>query len=75
MENAAKLELNNPVDPLHDYLQGGGANILADVIRKYWAEAGAAVKVWVERDSPTSEVMSVRSNLFNGLPPRDGVGW
>lgn len=68
MENAAKLELNNPPAPRHDYLEGGGANILAAVVRAYWSTRATTVKVWVERDSPSSEVMCVRSNLVNGLP-------
>lgn len=64
MENAAISK--PPAAPRHDYMEGGGANILADVIRAYW---GGRAKVWVERASPDSDVMCVRSNLVNGLPP------
>jgi hypothetical protein len=59
----------------NDLLAFGGASGLARRIEDYWRKSGHdEVVAWVEKVSPTfdgNEVYAVRSNLMNGLPPRE----
>jgi hypothetical protein len=55
-----------------NFLAIAGAHELADTIRTYWAERGHIVRAWVETQACEEHqrpIFTVRSDLFNGLPP------
>lgn len=47
-----------------DHLTRAGPLQLAQRLREFWAARGFQINVWVAEDG-----VSVRSNLFGGLPP------
>lgn len=55
---------------INDTLTRRGAEAIAREIRFRWNDAGYNVNVRVERED---SVYCVRSNLVNGLPPRDAA--
>lgn len=54
-----------------NYSNAFGTNVLARLIQKYWHDRGFT-NVQAERvQVPESDTYVVRSNLVNGLPPKD----
>jgi len=57
---------------MEENLTREGADKLANVIRKFWLDRGKDIIIWVDKISEhKGAVYSVRSNLINGLPPKD----
>ncbi len=79
IKNTAKTKNGEKPNPLHDWTTETPAHVMMAWIESYWKERGFKnVKFWLEKvyikaHSGSRDNLCIRSNLVNGLPPKEEV--